>query len=181
MTRDIVINNQYQVTDILHQDAFQRIYLAQDQFSESKTPVYITAFHDLEAGEPVISVFQHNEAEMKHIYDDFFLVDETFYTVSKQCPGKSFPTFVTNTLLNPYEKGLLVSNYLNKLMVMEPLPLIVKYVLSSFGNISVLDRKMICINNILFFSPDDLEVSQTDHLQRIGDFMLCVYGNSLHA
>lgn len=181
MNREIIINNQYQVEEVLHQDALQRIYLAQDQFSESKTPVYITAFRDLEAGEPVMEAFQHYDREMKQFFDDFFLVEDVFYTVSRQCPGKPFPAFVTNTILNPYEKGQIVSNYLNKLLVMEPLPLVVKYVLSSFGNISVVDRKIVCLNNILFFSPEDLTATWHDYLQRIGDFLLCVYGNSLYA
>ncbi|SMP60004.1 LysM peptidoglycan-binding domain-containing protein [Anoxynatronum buryatiense] len=181
MNRDILINNQYQVEEVLHQDAFQRIYLAQDLFSESKTPVYVTAFRDLEAGEPVMEAFQHFDREMKQFFDDFFLVEDVFYTVSKQCPGKPFPSFVTNTILNPYEKGQIVSNYLNKLLVMEPLPLVVRYVLSSFGNISVVDRKIVCLNNILFFSPEDLTASWPSYLQRIGDFLLCVYGNSLYA
>ncbi len=181
MNRDTVINNQYQVTDVLHQDAFQRIYLAQDLYSESKTPVYLTAFKDLDAGQEVISAFQNFEQEMKHFFDDFFLADDTFYIVSKQCPGKPFPGFITNTILNPYEKGQIVSNYLNKLIAMESLPMMVKYVLSSFGNISILDRKIVCMNNILFFSPEDIEITNEEHIQRIGDFILCVYGNSLYA
>ncbi len=181
MNRDTVINNQYQVTDVLHQDAFQRIYLAQDLYSESKTPVYLTAFKDLEAGQEVINAFQNYEQEMKQFFDDFFLADDTFYTVSKQCPGKPFPGFITNTILNPYEKGQIISNYLNKLIAMEPLPMMVKYVLSSFGNISIVDRKIVCMNNILFFSPEDMEATHKEHLQRIGDFILCVYGNSLYA
>jgi len=181
MNRDIVINNQYQVTDVLHQDAFQRIYLAQDLYSESKIPVYLTAFKDLDAGQVVIHAFQNYEQEMKQFFDDFFMADDTFYTVSKQCPGQPFPGFITNTILNPYEKGQVVSNYLNKIVAMEPLPMMVKYVLSSFGNISILDRKIVCMNNILFFSPEDMETTHQTHLQRIGDFILCVYGNSLYA
>lgn len=181
MNRDTVINNQYQVTDVLHQDAFQRIYLAQDLYSETKTPVYLTAFKDLDAGQVVIHAFQNYEQEMKHFFDDFFLADDTFYTVSKQCPGKPFPGFITNTILNPYEKGQIVSNYLNKIIAMESLPMMVKYVLSSFGNISIVDRKIVCMNNILFFSPEDMESTHKDHLKRIGDFILCVYGNSLYA
>jgi len=181
MNRDTVINSQYQVNEVIHRDAFQRIYLAQDLFSESKTPVYLTAFKDLEAGQPVIGAFQDYSQEMKLFFDDFFLLEDVFYTVSKQCPGKAFPAFITNTILNPYEKGLIVSNYLNKLMAMEPLPLMVKYVLSSFGNISIVDRKIVCMNNILFFSPEDLTATPQEHLHRIGDFLLCVYGNSLYA
>jgi LysM repeat protein len=181
MNREAVINSQYQVTDVLHQDSFQRIYLAQDLFSESKTPVYLTAFKDLEAGQPVINAFQDFSQEMKLFFDDFFLLEDAFYTVSKQCPGKPFPGFITNTILNPYEKGLIVSNYLNKLLAMEPLPMMVKYVLSSFGNICIIDRKIVCMNNILFFSPEDLAATRQEHVQRIGDFILCVYGNSLYA
>lgn len=181
MNRDTVINSQYQVTDVLHQDAFQRIYLAQDLYSESKTPVYLTAFKDQDAGQVVIHAFQNYEQEMKQFFDDFFLADDTFYTVSKQCPGQPFPGFITNTILNPYEKGQVVSNYLTKIIAMEPLPMMVKYVLSSFGNISILDRKIVCMNNILFFSPEDMEATHLTHLQRIGDFILCVYGNSLYA
>ena len=181
MSRETVVNNQYQIEDVLHQDAYQRIYLALDLFSESKTPVYLTAFRDLETGSPIIQAFQDHEQTLKRLFDDFFLLDEIFYTVSKQCPGKPFPSFITNTMLNPYEKGLVVSNYLNKMLAMDSLPLVMKYVLSSFGNISVVDRKIVCMNNILFFSPEDLTVTKDDYLQRMGDFLLCVYGNSLYA
>ncbi len=181
MNRETVINNQYRVEDVLHQDAFQRIYLAADLFSEARTPVYLTAFKDIEGGLPVTAVFQDFEKELKTIFEDFFLLDNVFYTVSKCCPGKPFPAFVTNTMLNPYEKGIIVSNYLNKLMALDPLPLVLKYILSSFGNISIVDRKIVCMNHILFFSPEDLEITDTDYLQRVGDFLLCVYGNSLYA
>ena len=181
MNRETVINKQYQVEDVLHQDAFQRIYLAADLFSESRTPVYLTAFKDIEGGLPVTAVFQNFEKELRTIFEDFFLLDNVFYTVSKCCPGKPFPAFITNTMLNPYEKGIIVSNYLNKLMALDPLPLVLKYILSSFGNISILDRKIVCMNHILFFSPVDLEITDADYLQRVGDFLLCVYGNSLYA
>lgn len=181
MPPEKLINNQYLIEETLHYDAFQRIYLASDQFTEAKTPVYITVFKDMDAGSPITNAFFEYEKELKALFADFFLIDDVLYTVSRCCPGKPLANFITNTYLNTYEKGMIVSSYLNKINALEPLPLMLKYVLCSFGNISIVDRKMVCFNHIPFFSPQDLIVTHKEYMERIGDFILTIYGNSTNA
>jgi len=181
MPTEKMINNQYLIEETLHHDAFQKIHLASDQFTESKNPVYVTVFKDMDAGSPITNAFLEYENELKEIFIDIFMLDDVLYTVSRCCPGKPLTNFITNTYLNPYEKGMIVSSFLNHINAFEALPLMLKYVLCSFGNISIVDRKLVCFNHIPFFSPQDLIVTHKEYLQRIGDFILTVYGNSMTA
>lgn len=181
MPPEKMINNQYLIEETLHHDAFQKIYLGSDQFTESKNPVYITVFKDMDAGSPITNAFLEYEHELKDIFVEILVLEDVLHTVSRCCPGKPLSNFITNTYLNPYEKGMIVSNFLNHIRSFEDLPLLLKYVLCSFGNISIVDRKLVCFNHIPFFSPQDLIVTHKEYLQRIGDFILTIYGNSVSA
>jgi hypothetical protein len=91
MNRETVINNQYQVEDVLHQDAFQRIYLAADLFSEARTPVYLTAFKDIEGGLPVTALFQDFEKELKAVLKIFFCWTMSSIRFQNAAPASLFP------------------------------------------------------------------------------------------
>ncbi|MEA4847568.1 MAG: PKD domain-containing protein [Clostridiaceae bacterium] len=176
-----VIAEKYEIIDTLFSNELQSIYLAKISGSEDSNQFIINEFKDADTIYGMKDSFskekcRHIRSIVETLYENF-----CFYVVCNICPGPTMEAFLSDNSLRLTDKMFLTDSLLSQLIDIEKLSPFIVYSLCDIDNIAVTNKRHICFNCNLKFTPETMAVSRSDVSRKAGEIICAIFSNTAAA
>ncbi|NLK34363.1 MAG: hypothetical protein GX301_02780 [Gracilibacteraceae bacterium] len=176
-----VIAEKYEIINALFSNELQSIYLAKISGSEDPKQYIVNEFKDADTIYSMKDSFSKEKCHYIRNIVETFYENFCFYVVCNICSGPAMEAFLSDNTLRLTDKMFLTDSLLSQLIDMEKLSPFIVYSLCDTDNIAITNRKNICFNCNLKFTPEILPVSRKDVSKRVGELICAIFSNTVAA
>ncbi len=169
----------YEIVETLCKDELQAVYIVKNSIFEN-SPKYV--MNELIDGDFIYAVkddFGDSTLQKLLNIEETFYDDSKFYIISNICKGENYESFISSNNLRMIDKLYLCEELFKKVGELNGLIPLIQYTLCDFSNISIMNKKRICFNNIYVFNKNILTIGYAQVLSRVGDIIWSIFTNSI--
>lgn len=176
-----MIKDNYKVLDTLYTDESQSVFICGPVESDKEEKYIISEFSDKDIIDAIRDSFLLSGDTVSKSLTETFDLDDKFYTVFPMVDGITLEEYLAKHNLTLADKMHLTEELLKKFIAIDKSNNAIQYVLCDLNNISVQNRRYLAFNNLFFFKKENLNVSSTDVLKKLGYIVLCIFANTPNA